>query len=107
MSFAGLPERKSAGQHGEDQQAEWEGKAYDREASWHHAGKCTTRSRKCGAGARPKFHSFLYGHCACVNNAPSIQMVCPLMKCAPWLARKTTVGAISVAVPTRPSGVSL
>ena len=50
---------------------------------------------------------FLYGHCACVNSAPSIQMVCPLINDAPLLARKTTVGAMSAAVPTRPKGVSL
>ena len=49
---------------------------------------------------------FLYGHCACVNSAPSIQMVCPLMKAASLLARKATVGAMSAAVPTLPSGVS-
>src|SRR5580700_658718 len=50
---------------------------------------------------------FVYGHCALVNRAPSIQMVCPLMNEAPWLARKTTVGAMSAARPTRPRGVSL
>src|ERR1039458_1207608 len=52
-------------------------------------------------------HHFLYGHCALVNSAPSIQIVCPLMNDAPLLARKTTVGAMSEAVPTRPKGVSL
>jgi hypothetical protein len=59
-----------------------------------------------GVGARPARYSFLYGHGACVNSAPSIQIVCPLMNDAPLLARKTTVGAMSAAVPTRPNGVS-
>jgi hypothetical protein len=49
---------------------------------------------------------FLYGHWAWLNNAPSIPIVWPLMKAASWLARKATVGAMSAAVPTLPSGVS-
>jgi hypothetical protein len=54
--------------------------------------------------ARPR-HS-LYGHGALTNSPPSIPIVCPLMKEAPTLARKTTVGAMSANTPTRPRGVT-
>lgn len=56
--------------------------------------------------ADPETVYLLYGQGARVNRAPSIQIVCPLMNDAPGLARKTTTGAISAVVPTRPSGVS-